>query len=149
VSSPSACMPTAPGQCGQAWAILNSVVPIQESEPRGKSNLAACLHFHGESKCFQAGRKEVGCTLRQGGAEGRRRALAPVPCDSEHFLCQAERAEQQQYLFPCLFACVEHFFNVKATRSVTVLCMFFYMRSHHSGDSVHVVSFQLLEGLHS
>lgn len=99
--SPSACVPTAPGRHGRAWAILSSVVLTHGSQPGGKNTLAAWSLLEGEPKCFQAGREEAGWTLEVLGAEGRSRPSPPISRHSEHLL---GRAERQQPLSSCLFA---------------------------------------------
>lgn len=102
--SPSACVPTAPGRRGRAWAILSSVVLTHGSEPGGKNTLAAWSLLQGEPKCFQTGREGAGWTLEVLGAEGRSRPSPPTSQHSEHLRGRAELAERQQPLFSCLFA---------------------------------------------
>lgn len=132
MSSPSAWVPTAPGQGG--WGLGN---------PEAKILSPACMWI---TIIPDWAIREWDIPWRILGSEERRRTLAPIPS-----MCLprwTEPAGWKQSLSSCLFAHVDNFCNVKATSPTQLLCKFLHMRSHCSGCSVCVLSFQLLD-LHS
>lgn len=130
-------VPTAPGQGRGAWAAQR-----QKYSPL----LAAIYMWTRMFPGWEIKGWDVPCRLL--GSEESRRAVAPIPSDSMCLPGWAEPAGWKQSLSSCLLASVDNFCNVKATSSTQVLCTFLHMRSHCSGCSVCVLSFQLLD-LHS
>lgn len=119
------------------WGLGNPEVKILSS---------ACSLLHVNYYSSRLGDKRVGWTPKAFGIWGKEESIG---CHSLHVPpTLAEPAGWKQSLCPCLSAHVDNFCHVKASSSTKLLCTFLHMRSHCSGCSVCVLSFQLPD-LHS